>query len=432
MTSRASWLLVATALGCAPGGSVLTDASAPPDAAVATDRPTVDAPASPDGSSTDASSAMDVPVVDAPGDVTVDAPREASVDVTVDAPSPRRSLWVTGYYAGWMQDAVPPQALALSSLTHVIHFSLVPRADGSLDAAENGLGATHARAIVSAAHAARRRVLVSVGGAGTRALFVRAWAPGTRSTFVANIVRFVADHGYDGADVDVEPLEAGDASAFQAFARALHAALRARDPDALLTAAVGDAPSVYVPVQGLFDQLNVMTYDTSGPWPGWVTWHNTPLRNGGARFPSTGAPLPSVDSLITAFARAGVDRARLGVGIDFYGYDWSGASGPLQPIAGVTTRTLSYAALLDRYEGRASLRWDAAASVPYFSLPPAGSEPAHFVSFDDARSGAAKVDYARREGLGGAMIWELAGGHRTSAPPAEREALLTAIGAAAR
>jgi len=355
-----------------------------------------------------------------------------SVDVSVDAPSPRRALWVTGYYAGWMQDAVPPQALALASLTHVIHFSLVPRADGSLDAAENGLSATHARAIVAAAHAARRRVLVSIGGAGTRGQFLGAWAPGTRSSFVANIVRFVAAHGYDGADVDVEPLEAGDAAAFQAFVRALHDALRARDPDALLTAAVADAPAVYAPVQGLFDQLNVMTYDTSGPWPGWVTWHNSPLSNGGARFPSTGAPLPSADSLIRAFVRAGVDRARLGVGIDFYGYDWSGASGPLQPIAGVTTRTLSYAALLDRYEGRATLRWDAAASVPYLSLPSAGSEPAHFISFDDARSGVAKVDYARREGLGGAMIWELAGGHRPRAPAAEREALLTAIGTAAR
>jgi chitinase len=403
MALRASCLIVAS-LGCAPDEVTRSDGSVAPS-----DAPSIDVAA---------------PVDARPPDVPRDAPR--------DAPAPRRALWVTGYYAGWMQDAVPPDALALRSLTHVIHFALVPRADGSLDAAENGLGAAHARSIVAAAHAAGCRVLVSVGGAGARAGFVRAWAPGTRGTFVANLVRFVAAYDYDGVDVDVEPLEPGDATAFQVFARALHAALRARDPAALLTAAVADAPSVYVPVQALFDQLNVMNYDTSGPWPGWVTWHNTPLRSGGARFPSTGEPLPSVDALVTAFARAGLDRARLGVGIDFYGYDWSGASGPQQPIAGVTTRTLSYAALLARYAGRASPRWDDAASVPYFSLPAAGAEPAHFVSFDDARSGAAKVDYARREGLGGAMIWELAGGHRADGPPVEREALLTAIGAAAR
>lgn len=49
-----------------------------------------------------------------------------------------------------------------------------------------------------------------------------------------------------------------------------------------------------------------MTYDLSGPWPGWVTWHNSPLFHGGQTFPSTGAPLPSIDAMVDAFVAGGV------------------------------------------------------------------------------------------------------------------------------
>ena len=48
----------------------------------------------------------------------------ARVDAATDVPAPARPLRVTGYYAGWMQDAIPPAALALSSVTHIMHFSL--------------------------------------------------------------------------------------------------------------------------------------------------------------------------------------------------------------------------------------------------------------------------------------------------------------------
>jgi len=36
-----------------------------------------------------------------------------------------------------------------------------------------------------------------------------------------------------------------------------------------------------------------MTYDLSGPYGGWVTWFNSPIYDGGYRFPSTGGLVPS-------------------------------------------------------------------------------------------------------------------------------------------
>lgn len=432
MARYATVLSMVWALGCqtttaAPDRDAGFDSSGAPLDVVDDDPArgdvSIEVAAQEDAAGPDASPRGDAATVDVP------AARDAA---DVDVAPPRPALRVTGYYAAWMQDAVPPSALALEAVTHVIHFSLVPRADGTLDAAENVLSAAHVRDAVAAVHAAGRKVLVSVGGAGTRDGFVGAWSPARRDAFVSRIVQFVASNGYDGVDIDVEPLLDADADAFRAFARALHRALRARLPDALLTAAVADAPSVYTPVQTLFDQLNVMTYDLSGPWPGWVTWHNAALDNGGARFPSTGAPLPTATARINAFVRSGIDRARLGVGIDFYGYDWTGASGPLQPIAGVTMRPLSYDEVFTRYASRGEMRWDPAARVPYVSVAASRGEPAHFVSFDDARSAVEKVGYARREGLGGVMIWELAGGHRASLPRPERQSLLRAVGAAAR
>ena len=363
---------------------------------------------------------IDVPSRDVP------APRDATAP---DAG--RRAIAVTAYYAAWMQSAVPPSTIDFAQLTLVQHFCLVPRADGTLDADANVLTPANARALVAAAHAAGKRALVSVGGAGTLDGFRGAWRDASRDAFVARIVRFVTDHGYDGVDVDVEPLTDGDAAAFQAFVRALHGALRAARPGALLTAAAGDAPRAYAPIQSLFDQINVMTYDLSGPWPGWVTWHNTALRDGGRRFPSTGAPMPSVEGALARFVEAGVATSRLGLGIDAYGYDWRGASGPMQPVAGVTLRTRSYAEIMDSLWRADRARWDDLSSVPWIALDVAGTADDHFVSYDDPRSAAAKVDYARSRGLGSVIVWELGGAWRASQPAGARDAFLRAVGGAA-
>src|SRR5258708_36675984 len=47
------------------------------------------------------------------------------------------SFWIAGYYAGWTQDACPPSAIDYSALTEVIHFSVLPNLDGTLDVAQN-------------------------------------------------------------------------------------------------------------------------------------------------------------------------------------------------------------------------------------------------------------------------------------------------------
>src|SRR6185295_4571071 len=98
-------------------------------------------------------------------------------------------------------------------------------------------------------------------------------------------------------------------------------------PRPLLTAAVAWQPKLIASLQQQFDQINIMTYDMSGTWSGWVTWHNAPIYDGGYRFPSTGGLVPSTEGMVNTFTNAGVPSSKLGIGIAFYARIWNGGTG---------------------------------------------------------------------------------------------------------
>ena len=114
----------------------------------------------------------------------------------------------------------------------------------------------------------------------------------------------------------------------------------------------------------------------------------------------------------------------LGVGAAFYGDVWNGADGPGQPIAGVTMTTVPYAAIMDTYYQPSRVRWDVAAHAPYLSID---APLKQFVSYDNEALCAEKVQYARAQGLGGVMIWELGSGYLPSRPAGQRDPLLQAV-----
>jgi hypothetical protein len=49
----------------------------------------------------------------------------------------RADLWVSAYYSGYHQDDLPPSEIDFGAVSHVIHFALIPKADGTLDQATN-------------------------------------------------------------------------------------------------------------------------------------------------------------------------------------------------------------------------------------------------------------------------------------------------------
>ncbi|HXU78194.1 MAG TPA: glycoside hydrolase family 18 protein, partial [Methylomirabilota bacterium] len=116
----------------------------------------------------------------------------------------RADLWCTGYYPGWEQAAMPPTAVDFTTLTHIIHFSVVPNSNGTLDSSINGLSLANSSDLISHAHSAGRKVLFCVGGAGSQIGFQGATTAANRPGFVTNLVNFMTARGYDGIDLDWE------------------------------------------------------------------------------------------------------------------------------------------------------------------------------------------------------------------------------------
>ena len=342
-------------------------------------------------------------------------------------------VWVTGYYMASNQSgALTPDKIDFSAITHLVHFSVVPNADGTLP---ETITPAQSADVVTRAHKAGVKVLICLGGASSGPAISQAIAPGTRAAFVRNLVQFVSVRGYDGIDLDMEPILPADEPNFIAFVHALRIAIRAADPKWLLTIPAsgepGDQPKLCAELQNDFDQINIQTYDLSGTWPGFKTWYNGSLYGDGKTLLTPTRPYPNVAEKVGFYTAAGIPKSKLGIGIAFYGYVWTGANGPAQSIAGVKTDTLSYSDIMDRDFQPSAYHWDTLAHAPFLSLGAASDPARKFVSYDDARLVREKMFYARTHGLGGVIIWELGQGYRPNQPAGQKDPLLQAVKAAA-
>ena len=347
----------------------------------------------------------------------------------------RADLWNTGYYPGYRQSAMPPSVIDYTALTHIIHFSAMPTTSGTLDDAPNSMTFMRSTNLIAVAHAAKRKVLFSVGPTGG-SIFTNAASVANLPTFVSNLTNFMIVRGYDGIDIDWEPISSSDSARFTAFINALRASLDTITPRPLLTIAVYTQPALIGTLQSKFDQINIMTYSMSGAYPGWITWHNAPLYNGGVKFPSTGGYVPSTEAIVNTFTNAGVPPGKIGIGIAFYGCMWSGGAGT--PTGGATLPAQSYTndpvtgevafnTIMSTYYQSNLYHWDTNAQSAYLSIDNTGSTNDKFISYDDERTCQTKVSYARNRGIGGLMIWELGEGYRASEPVGKKDPLLQAI-----
>ncbi len=354
-----------------------------------------------------------------------------SLQATVAAPPKHpvkpNPLWVSAYYAVWVQQAgtLTPAQIDYSAFSHLIHFAVVPAADGTIDTSKDNITPADSEAVIKPAHKADRKVLLSVGGWLSAAAFRGAYSDAHRPVFIANLVHLVTSRGYDGLDIDMEPLASSDAPGYMAFIRDLKAQMTAASPKLLLTAATAAQPEMFARLSPQFDQINLMTYDLAGPWTGFKTWHNSALYGDGQTLMNPGQPFPSASGMVEKFITAGVPRRKLGIGAAFYGTVWTGADAPGQPISGVTMQTgVTYGVIMDSYFQPGRARWDSQAQAPYLSI----DEPQkRFVSYDDEALCTKKVAYARAQGLGGVMVWELGSGYCPTRPPGQKEPLLSAV-----
>jgi hypothetical protein len=159
----------------------------------------------------------------------------------------------SGSYASWAS------RIDFTKMTHLNLAFALATATNDWD-----MGASDAdvKALVDAAHAAGTKVAASLGGGGgDQSVIARYKDPSQIPDLVAKLDAFVAAHGFDGVDVDIEdPANLG--TSYSAFVDQAVAALRPKGK--LVTAAVAQylQDSMADATLHEFDFLNVMIYST--------------------------------------------------------------------------------------------------------------------------------------------------------------------------
>jgi chitinase len=337
--------------------------------------------------------------------------------------------WVMGYFPSWelgngVTNSNPPlTAIDFSSMTEVSYFGFNPLPTGVVDTVSTGANYAAATVLRKAAHTKDVSVVITIGGWNTQKGFEGATTAENIDRFVGNIVALVKNYGYDGVDIDWEPLTADDYVRFGNLARKLRAQLP--HPYLLtLATAWGDSPGV-APVNEYFDQINIMTYDLMGAWDGWVTWFNSAVYDKNITV-AWNKHVPSCDNIVREFTDAGIPISRLGIGAEFSGTVWKGGSmkdggGSKAPGQSWTTPPAVQAdvplywhdgsGIMQKYYDPDFYHWDSAAQAPYLSYTGTSHDEDMFISFDDSASIVAKADYIKTHNLGGLILYELGWGY---------------------
>lgn len=355
-------------------------------------------------------------------------------------------IWVNAYLVSWEHNPGTTQIntgiirtddIDWDAITHLTYFSLAITEYGfpelSFDPAfRHNLNTDRIQAIVTAAHQNDTKILLSVGG-GTNYDGFSGAIDSSRTQFVQTLSNMVSEFGFDGISLNMSPIEPVDFINYKVFVRQLSSAFdnikTHQDERPLLTAGAtksAGVSSLFEDLQQHFDQINILTIDMAQPWRGWVAWHNSALYNKEVVFEEEPTQLlPSVDQKINEWVSAGVERKKIGITINFYGSVWEEQSflgkWPLWPTEDTSFFSIEPYSALNRKYDLDEYEWDNKAGVPYLNL----SQPRVFISFDNERSIAEKMNYVKSNRLGGVTIWDLSGDFSQNTTP--KDPLLKAV-----
>jgi len=196
---------------------------------------------------------------------------------SIEFSAPSTDFWVTAYLRASNHDAgtrnsnwgkVTTDQIKWDAITHMIYFALAIDSDGSMKSnldpsAKQNFNSDRLEAIVPAAHANDTYILFSVGGAGNGPEFSEAIRPENHQRFFSTIKNIITTYGFDGVDIDMEPIRSSDEQNYREFIKGLRAELEEITTNAgnrpLLTAAAIDLkPQLFTSLDDYFDQINMM------------------------------------------------------------------------------------------------------------------------------------------------------------------------------
>jgi chitinase len=330
---------------------------------------------------------------------------------------------IAGYYASWAAYAgYTPSDIPASKLTHILYaFANVSSnhkitlGDADVDEKNFAELRTLKKKYPSL------KTLISVGGWEWSGRFSNmASTSARRETFAKSVVDFLVKYGFDGVDIDWEfPVSGGkaenayrasDKENFTLLLKLLREKLDAqgnKDGKKYLVTIAGGAGKEYVgnvQLKSIAQYLDfglVMAYDIHG-YSDKYTDLNAPLYGSADTSPQF---VWSVDQAVKAWVGAGFPKAKLTVGVPFYGHRYSnvqgGGTGIYKTYSGY--KSLDYDDIVSGYLSDKSYTryYGSAGRTPWLFN---GST---FITYEDATSLSEKAAYIKNQGLAGAGIWEL-------------------------
>lgn len=262
------------------------------------------------------------------------------------------------------------------------------------------------------------KVILSIGGWTWSSKFSPVAADATmRQTFVDSTVKLVTDWGMDGVDIDWEfnayAATSDDTTNFVLLLKELRAgfdawsATNAPGYEFLITVASPAGPDVYglLDLSGMdpyIDTWNLMSYDYTGSWSS-ASGHQANIYFNAQNQAAT--PY-STDEAVEAYMAAGISADKILLGMPLYGRSFESTTGLGRSYSGVGEGDPTLAAgqwrLKNLPRSGATEYFDSVALASY-SLDTSTGE---LISYDNDESAAAKSDYVKAKGLGGAMFWE--------------------------
>ena len=216
--------------------------------------------------------------------------------------------------------AYVPNWVDLNSFSETIDYAKITHINIAFENPANDQGdlSFHPKddLLIKKAHASNVKVLVSIGGgsaSGNKRLQARYFdllSEPKRAGFAARLASYIAEHGFDGLDVDIEgPSINKD---YGAFIRELSAVMKPKSQ--LLTAALSQGyggKNVPDSVFEHFDFVNVMAYDGAGSWN-----PNVPGQHSSMEFAKRN---------VEYWLKRGLPASKTVLGVPFYGYGFGKA-----------------------------------------------------------------------------------------------------------
>ena len=274
---------------------------------------------------------------------------------------------VVAYVPNWIDLKSFVTNIDYAKLTHInIAFENPINAEGDLSFSSKNQG------LINHARTKGVKVLISIGGgsaSGDQQLLARYFdllTDAKRAGFAAKLADYVAQHEFDGLDVDIEGPSINQD--YGAFIEDLAKTLKPKGK--LLTSALSKGyggNKVPEAALGYFDFVNIMAYDGAGYWNS-----NAPGQHSSFEFAKDN---------VAYWVKRGLPKSKAVLGVPFYGYGFGAA---------FRKGDYGYAKILAAYPG-AEKSDQIGNTIWYNGLPTI----------------RAKSQYVVDEGLGGIMIWSL-------------------------